>query len=158
MISLDTVVEIKAPYFFEASELNFVNGTFIYTYNNNWVSREEWDFSIAPQPSQCSMSYMTTTTPLETDSWKYRGHYLQNPGDLGLFYSNNHTHFQKYNGKYYLCYHTLLLHGAMMPQGSELAFRSLCVNEMKIDENTQKIAMVKADKQGVKPTTIHTIS
>jgi len=45
-----------------------------------------------------------------------------------------------------------------MPQGSELAFRSLCVNEMKIDENTQKIAMVKADKQGVKPTTTHATS
>ena len=158
MISIDTVVEIKAPYFYEASELNFVNGAYIYTYNNNWVQREGWNYSVAPQPSQCSMSYMTTTTPLETDSWKYRGHYLQNPGDLGLFYSNNHTHFQKYNGTYYLFYHTMLLHGAMMPQGSELAFRSLCVNEMKIDENTQKIAMVKADKQGVKPTTIHTTS
>lgn len=158
MVSLDTVVEIKAPYFFEASELNFVNGTFIYTYNNNWVPSEEWDFSVAPHPSQCSMSYMTTTTPLETDSWKYRGHYLQNPGDLGLFYSNNHTHFQKYNGTYYLFYHTMLLHGAMMPQGSELAFRSLCVNEMKIDETTQKISMVQADKQGVKPITTHSVS
>lgn len=151
MISLDTIVEIKAPYLFEASELNYINGTYLYTFNNNWAPRTEWDFKQGPEPSQCSMSYMTSKTPLVTDSWKYRGHYFPNPGDMGLCYSNNHTHLMKYHGQYYLFYHTMALHSAMKSTKDDLAFRSLCVDVIKIDENKTKISMVKGTKEGVQP-------
>ena len=41
MLSFDSdFVPIDAPYFFEASELNYENGTFIYTYSTDWQSRE----------------------------------------------------------------------------------------------------------------------
>lgn len=149
MVSIDTVAEIKAPYFFEASELNFINGTYVYTYNNNWAPRMDWNYKIGPEPSQCSMSYMTTKTPLDTDSWDYRGHYFQNPGDQGLCYSNNHTHIAQFRGKYYLLYHTMALHQAMTNRNEDLAFRSLCVDEMKIDEENVKIPMVNATRKGV---------
>ena len=155
MISIDTVAEIKAPYFFEASELNFINGTYVYTYNNNWVPRMDWNYKIGPEPSQCSMSYMTTKTPLETDSWQYRGHYFQNPGDQGLCYSNNHTHIAKYRDKYYLFYHTMALHKAMTGRNENLAFRSICVDEMKIDEENVKISMVKGTVSGVEQLETH---
>ena len=43
MKTLDSeIVEIKAPYHFEANELNYLNGTWIYTYNTNWKNRDAW--------------------------------------------------------------------------------------------------------------------
>lgn len=37
MISLDSeIIELQAPYHFEANELDFINGTWVYTYNTNW--------------------------------------------------------------------------------------------------------------------------
>lgn len=46
MKTLDSeIVEIKAPYHFEANELNYLNGTWIYTYNTNWKNR----MCMAPQ-------------------------------------------------------------------------------------------------------------
>ena len=55
-------------------------------------------------PSGCSMSYMTAKTPLDSESWEYRDYYFKNPGEQGLEYSNNHTHLQKYQDRYYLFY------------------------------------------------------
>ena len=92
------------------------------------------------------MSYMTTKTPLDTDSWVYQDYYFKNPGEYGLEYSNNHTHLQKYQGKYYLFYH------AMYPQkalGTYGGFRSLCVNEAQVDEENVVIEKVTGDKAGV---------
>lgn len=123
-------VEIKAPYFFEASELNYINDTYVYTYNNSWDMRMEWDYD-TKKPSQCSMSYMTTKTPLDTDSWEYKGDYFPNPGDCGLDYSNNHSHLHKYNGKYYMFHHTMLKQSKMETRGG---FRSLSVAELPVDE------------------------
>ena len=122
--------EIKAPYFFEASELNYINDTYVYTYNNSWDMRMEWDYD-TKKPSQCSMSYMTTKTPLDTDSWEYKGDYFPNPGDCGLDYSNNHSHLHKYNDKYYMFHHTMLKQSKMETRGG---FRSLSVAELPVDE------------------------
>jgi arabinoxylan arabinofuranohydrolase len=52
MISLaSNVSKIPAPYFFEGSELNFINGTWVYTYNTNWDERTEWPYSNIDKPS-----------------------------------------------------------------------------------------------------------
>ena len=105
MKTLDSeIVEIKAPYHFEANELNYLNGTWIYTYNTNWKNRDAWPHKDIDKPSRCCMSYMTSRTPLETDSWTYRDNYFKNPGDYGMSDSNNHTHLVKFQGKYYLFY------------------------------------------------------
>ncbi len=78
MISFaSSFAEIKAPYFFEASEMNFINGTYVYTFNNNWEKRTEWDLKGSTPPKACSMAYMTTKTPLDTDSWVYKGDYFK---------------------------------------------------------------------------------
>lgn len=142
--------EIPAPYFFEASELNYINGTYIYTYNNSWESRLEWDReSLLFAPPACSMSYMTTKTPLDPESWEYRGYYLRNPGELGLNYSNNHTHLHKFNDKYYLFYHTLTLQAEL---GITKGFRSICVNEILVDEEKTLINNCIADRTGLSQT------
>ncbi len=141
-------VEIKAPYFFEASELNYINGTYVYTFNTSWDPRIEWDSKKdgADRPDNCSMCYMTTKTPLDSDSWQFRGQYLKNPGELGMYYSNNHTHLHKYNDTYYLLYHTLLLQSAL---GIDKGFRSIGVDTVVVNEETVEIAPCSASPKGV---------
>lgn len=148
MISFDSeFVEIKSPYFFEASELNFINGTYVYTFNNSWDSRSEWHIDGVSAPKACSMAYMTTTTPLDTDSWVYRGDYFCNPGESGLGYSNNHSHLHKFNGKYYMFHHTMLRQtNADTTTGG---FRSLCVVEIEVDEENATISSAYATREGV---------
>lgn len=146
MLSLGSeIAEIKAPYFFEASELNYINGTYVYTYNNNWVTRAEWDYETADRPMKCSMAYMTTKTPLDTDSWEYRGDYFPNPGDCGMSYSNNHTHLQKFQGKYYIFHHTMLKQSRMTTEGG---FRSLGVMELPVDEEQVSFKRTKTSAIG----------
>ncbi|MDR1836480.1 MAG: family 43 glycosylhydrolase [Treponema sp.] len=140
MISLDSeVTRIPAPYHFEANELNYINDTYVYTYNTSWEPRTDWASGgiDAPAPSQCCMSYMTTRTPLDPDSWVYRGNYFKNPGDNGLEYSNNHTHLHKYNGQYYLFYHTLVL---QKKYGVGGGFRSLFADIIEVNETTLEIS------------------
>lgn len=147
MISLDSeIAKINAPYFFEASELNFINGTYVYTFNTSWDERLEWDITTASRPSACSMAYMTTTTPLDTDSWVFRGEYFKNPGLAGLDHSNNHTHLHKFGGKYYMLHHTLLKQSEMATDGG---FRSLGVVEMVVNEDLVAYGFASPDKVGV---------
>lgn len=148
MISFDSdFVEIKAPYFFEASELNFINGTYVYTYNNSWEKRTEWDIPTAMKPGACSMAYMTTTTPLDTDSWVYREDYFPNPGECGLGYSNNHSHLHKYMGRYYMFHHTMLRQTGLGT--TDGGFRSLCVVEIPVDEESVTITPTDGTREGV---------
>lgn len=138
--------EIPAPYFFEASELNYINGTYIYTYNSDWSDHaEQWEYD-CPAPSGCSMVYLTTKTPLDPTSWEMRGEYFQNPGVSGFDYSNNHTHLHKFNGAYYIFYHTLELKQGMGINGS---YRSLCVDEINVDEETVTFEKTGGTKKGL---------
>lgn len=148
MISLDSKIEkIPSKYHFEASELNFINGTYVYTYNTDWEDHiRNWDVDGVAPPPTCSMAYMTTKTPLDPESWEYRDYYFKNPGEQGLEYSNNHTHLQKYMDKYYLFYHSLFPQKSL---GTSGGFRSLCVNEAVVDEDTLTIEKVSATKAGV---------
>lgn len=139
-------IEIPAPYFFEASELNYIGGEYVYTYNTSWDNRIQWENKEFTRPAACSMAYMTTKTPLDAESWEYRGDYFKNPGEQGLEYSNNHTHLQKYADKYYLLYHALFPQKAL---GTDGGFRSLCVNEISVNEKTVEIANGSGTKKGV---------
>lgn len=124
MVSLASdFAEIPAPYFFEASELNIIGDTFLYTYNTNWAERTDWQLPCKP-PTRCSMCLMTSKTPLDPASWEYRGDYFPNPGDIGYADSNNHTHLQAFKGQYYLFFHTLELERIRGGQGG---YRSLMV-------------------------------
>jgi hypothetical protein len=137
LISMDSeIMAIPAPYFFEASELNYINDTYVYTYNTNWEERKIWVNKEIDPPTACCMSYMTTKTPLNPESWEYRGNYFKNPGDNGLDYSNNHTHLHKYNNQYYLFYHTLSL---QKKYGVKGGFRSIFADKITVDEGLLKI-------------------
>ena len=137
-------IPIKAPYNYEASELNFINGTYVYTYNNNWEARDEWTEN-SRVPPLCSMAYMTSKTPLDSSSWKYEDYYLKNPGQMGFSDSNNHTHLHKFSGKWYLFYHTLSLQDKLGISGG---FRSMHVDQIQVDEENVKFHEATATKNG----------
>ena len=146
MISIDSeIVKMNAPHHFEANELNFINGTYVYTYNTDWQDYSDWNYT-TEKPTKCSMFYMTSKTPLDNTSWKYHNNYLKNPGDYGLGFSNNHTHLHKFRGKWYLFYHTLTLQRSFNTDGG---FRNVCVDEIKVDEKDVNIAMGNQTLKGV---------
>ena len=146
-ISVDSdYVLIPAPYFFEASDLNYINGTFVYTFNNLWEERKNWPCADVEPSSPCSMSYMTTKTPLDSKSWVYRGHYFKNPGEQGLNYSNNHTHICKFRDQWYILYHTLTLQENTPYNGG---FRSICIDKLNIDEESVSITLTPGTRHGV---------
>jgi len=150
LISLDSeFVEIKAPYFFESSRIDFIDGFYVYSFNSNWVERKFWNYDVE-KSTQCSMNYMVTKTPLISDSWKYAGNYFKNPGDQGLNYSNNHTFFVNYKNRNYLFYHTLTLQEDMDTNGG---FRSICVDNIQIlsgeNGNPPVIKMCNGTRNGV---------
>ena len=146
-----SAVNLPAPYLFEASELNMMNGRFVYTYNTSWSDRNDWNRYAKrgsnPAPSSCSMCYMVSDNPLDPDSWEYRGEYVPNEGNFGMGWGNNHTHLQKYEGQYYLLYHSTLLESSMQTGAS--GFRSIGVDKVTVNETTQKISKMTLTKNGV---------
>ncbi len=146
MISIDSEIKaIDAPFQFEANELNYINGTYVYTYNVAW----EGDFTTWPQPSgnltPCCMVYMKTKNPLG-DEWTYGNNYLKNPGDYGFDFSNNHTHLQKFKDKWYIFYHAMSLQHSF---NTDKGFRNINVDEINVDEDEVRIDMGQQTLKGV---------
>jgi len=144
--------EIKAPYHFEANELNYINGKYLYTYCSTWAGRNADDWASLgtgkPASGVCSMDYMMSSDPLNTDSWEYMGEYIPNPGYVpGNSWYNHHTHLHKYQGNYYAFYHTECLANAK--DGVSGDFRSMAVNLATVDEATWTFSSVHADNEGV---------
>lgn len=135
----------KAPSFNEASELNYINGTWVYTFCNRWNINDTWPAS-SDKPGNCSMCYMTSTDPLNADSWTYRGEYLRNPGETVPPGCNNHSHLQKFKGKYYLLYHSMYLQSYF---GTDGGFRNIAAEEINVDEDNVTISPVAASRMGV---------
>ncbi len=153
LLSFDSeFVSIDAPYFFEASELNYIDGTYYYTYCNDWQTRgAEWDYEGIEKPPSCSMAYLTTKTPLDAESWEYRGAYFYNSGQnaegqSGMRWGNNHTHFCEYQGTNYIFHHTLLLEEL---SGGTAGFRSMMVDYLPMDTASGEIPITAATRKGV---------
>ncbi len=60
--------------------------------------------------------------------------------------SNNHTHLVKFQGKYYLFYHSL---GLQDSRDLKVGVRSICVEEIEVDEKDLTIHMGTATAKGV---------
>lgn len=154
MLSFDSpFVVLPAPYHFEANELNVLGGKLAYTYNLDWTDKEGWKEK-ASVPTRCSMGYMLPEgDPLKTESWHYQDYYLKNPGEDGFDYSNNHTHLHKYEGKWYLFHHTMILKNAKHHKGG---YRNISVDEITVDEATQHISFAHSTNEGI--AQIHTVN
>ena len=158
MTAIDgSAVNMPAPYLFEASELNIIGGRFVYTYNTSWSDRNDWSKfekrNGQPAPSSCSMCYMVSDNPLDPNSWEYRGEYVPNEGNFGMGWGNNHTHLHKFQGKYYLFYHSTVLESAMKDgkamDGGASGYRSIGVNVATVNESKQTINKMTLNKTGV---------
>ncbi len=145
-----SAVKLPAPYLFEASELNMMNGRYVYTYNTSWSDRDAWSSydkrGNQPAPSTCSMCYMVTDNPLDPDAWEYRGEYVPNPGNFNMGWGNNHTHLQKFGDNYYLFYHSMGLEQRINSGAS--GFRSIGVDKVEVNESTQHIDKVTMTTNG----------
>lgn len=149
LISFDSdFIEIKAPYFFEASEIYFKNGYYVYIYNSNWVERKTWNEHNIPKPSACSMCYMISKTPLISESWKYKGQFFQNPGEMGFNYSNNHVYLTRYKNHDYIFYHSIPTQNT---GGAGGGYRSICVDDIFFDEENLLISKAVGTRKGVEP-------
>ena len=142
------IMTLPTAFLFEANELNYINGTYLYTYNMDWSEHQPWNYHGAA-PKRCCMAYATSKTPLVTDSWRYEHDYCDNPGDYGMDYGNNHTHLHKYQGRWYLFNHSQDL---MRQYGTTGGFRSITVDEIEVDEQTLDIKKVTMTRQGVRQT------
>ncbi len=150
MISLASdIVKIPAVYHFEANELNYINGTYVLTYCSNYTDRYAWSSydSDEDAPTTCSMVYMTSTDPLDPDSWVYGGEYLSNPSKYGFSFSNNHSHLQKFGDTYYILYQTVMLLDNIGSSAS--GYRSIGVDVIEVDEDTVTITPATMTRDGV---------
>ena len=86
---------------------------------------------------------------MDPDSWEFKGYY--GPGVGG----NNHSHLQKFQGKYYHIYHNHgdILLNAMKKAGAVDAsagdYRSICVNQADVNEQTATVNPVTLNTEGV---------
>ena len=135
------------PYHFEANELNYINGTYVYTYNNDWTDPKTvtWTYG-GTKPTACCMLYFTSKTPLDATSWTYGANYFKNTGENGMNYGNNHTHLHKYQGKWYLFYQANNLEASI---GTNGGFRSIYVDEIEVDETNVVIKECTPTFKGV---------
>ena len=151
-----TAVKIQAPYHFEANELNFIGGKYVFTYCSHWdrdaaewnTYKNEHNINV-DMPGGGTMCYMVSDNPLDPNSWVFKGYY--GPGVAG----NNHSHLQKFKGRYYHIYHDHgdILLNVMKKAGAVDAragdYRSICVNEATVNESTATINRVTLSHEGV---------
>ena len=138
-------VKVPSQYHFEANELNYIGGSYVYTYNTNWQDHSGWAMG-GTVPGPCSMICLRSTDPLDYESWDYVGMYFKNPGYNGFGYGNNHTHMQKFQDNWYLFYHTGMLQGAFDTDGG---FRSISVDLIDVDESNVQISECLPTREGV---------
>ncbi len=148
MTSLGSEIKtISAPCHFEANELNYINGMWVYSYCTRWTLADDWSsYSSQTAPSAASMVHLTATDPL-ADDWTYMGEYLPNPGNLGYPYGNNHTHLHKFGSTYYLFYHTQWLENQM---GISNGYRNLQVSRTGVTESTGRISKLIASSANIR--------
>lgn len=117
---------LDAKYFVEDSEINKINGKYIFSYCTNWhVPSTESDCGA------CNIAYYVAEDPMMTD-WTYGGVVLNNPGTAYEHYYNNHHHMFQYKNKWYISYHTTYMEQAMF--SSKKGYRNIHIDELKIAE------------------------
>ena len=151
-----TAAVIPAPYHFEANELNVIGGKYVYTYCSNWAQRTDADWNAyksehgisGSAPNACTMCYMVSDDPMNPNSWEYKGGYGANSTS-----NNNHSHLQKFQGKYYHIYHGAPLMLSMRNAGvlteEDAFYRSICVNLATVNENAATVNPVTINLEGV---------
>lgn len=143
MISLaGEIKEIPAPFHFEANELNYINGKYVFSYSGGWsCNATDWNSYDGkngyPCPGNCSIMAMVTDDPIN-GTWTYKGEILKNPGTFGYPWGNNHSHLQKFHDNYYMIYHTQYLEKALGLSGG---YRGIAIDKATVNESSYNITV-----------------
>ncbi len=125
MISLDgEPVTIDAPYLFEDSGINKINGKYVYSYCTNWASGKKDGVGTAV------IAYMTSDSPM--GPYTYVGTVLPNPSNLGGGGNNHHSIFE-FNGELYIAYHTRSVDSQVF--GKSRNYRSTHIDKLTVNED-----------------------
>ena len=123
MISLDgEPVTIDAPYLFEDSGINKINGKYVYSYCTNWASGKKDGVGTAV------IAYMTSDSPM--GPYTYVGTVLPNPSNLGGGGNNHHSIFE-FNGELYIAYHTRSVDSQVF--GKSRNYRSTHIDKLTVN-------------------------
>jgi arabinoxylan arabinofuranohydrolase len=111
-LDINTITEQDAYYIFEDSEINQIDGKYVYTYCTNWnvPGGNKLGIGGAQIAGYVSDNPLKVTADPENpkpQDAKYMGQILTNPGGalFGHWY-NNHHRITKFKGEYYMLYHT----------------------------------------------------
>ena len=125
MISLDgEPVTIDAPYLFEDSGINKINGKYVYSYCTNWASGKKNGVGTAV------IAYMTSDSPM--GPYTYVGTVFPNPSNLGGGGNNHHSIFE-FNGELYIAYHTRSVDSQVF--GKSRNYRSTHTDKLTVNED-----------------------
>jgi len=102
-------VKIDAPFFFEASEMNKINGKYFFTYCTNWNVTESAKGYY--RIDNAVIAVMSGNSPL--GPFTHEGTILRNPGVFFGYWGNNHHSIFEFNEKWYIAYHSQVLEEAM---------------------------------------------
>ncbi|MCL2443412.1 MAG: glycoside hydrolase family 43 protein [Treponema sp.] len=142
MISLagDPIL-IDAPFFFEAANLNKIDGKYIFSYCTNWnvtdSARRELGINNAV------IAIMSSNSPL--GPFVFEGTIFRNPGTFFGIWGNNHQELFKFREKWYLAYHSQVLEDAMDIRGK--GYRSVHIDAVTI--NNGRIMPITGTFKGV---------
>lgn len=130
---------MPAPFMFESSGINKINGMYYYSYCSNFFSGQRPEGS----PAAGVIAYMTSSSPF--GPWEYRGTILRNPGEFFGVGGNNHHAIFQFQGNWYIVYHAQTVAKDMgVPKG----YRSPHINQVVINADGT-IEEVIADYEGV---------
>ncbi len=139
MLSLDCdPVTIDAPFLFEDSGINKINGKYIYSYCSNWNTRGN-----AYGMTDGAIEYMVSDSPL--GPYEYAGELFMNEGRFFGLYGNNHHSIAELNGVYCLFYHSRPVEKAMGITGN---YRSPQVDVIPVGADG-RLGPVKGTMKGV---------
>ncbi len=128
---------IDAPYIFEDSGINKIDGKYYYSYCSNW--------STGGNPygmNAASIEYMVSDSPM--GPYTYAGEVFQNIGKFFGTTGNNHHTIMQFKGQFYLFYHAQYLQDQM---GIEGGYRSTHIDELSYQDG--KFGSVIGTKTGV---------
>ncbi len=137
MVSLDgEAILIDAPYIFEDSGINKINGKYYYSYCINW-SEEAGE-----NMGKAQIAYMVSDNPM--GPFEYKGVVMKNPGQSEFFsptaWGNNHHCMLTMNDKIYMFYHTpqyeIDLDMEFTKEGTEgCAYRTTYIDMVTLNED-----------------------
>lgn len=119
-------VTIDAPYMFEDSGINKINGKYYYSYCTNWTSEAGAD----PAVGAATIGLMESDNPMT--GFKFVGSVMKNPGAYFGATGNNHHCMAEYKGKWYAFYHTK---ADTLKVGTKQDYRTTYVDKLNLGEN-----------------------